>query len=245
MKLDVIVFSAHPDDAELGMGGSIVKFTKSGFKVGLVDLTQGELGTRGTIQTRKKEAEASSKILGVHLRKNLKFPDGKLKLKDEYVKKVIVEIRKYQPKIIFAPHFNDRHPDHVGMGLIAKEAMFYSGLPKIKSYDRKNLQQPYRPQKLFFFMQTYLFDPAFIVDISKTFETKMKSIREFKTQFHVPGQKNDKEPETFISQPRFIQYVEARARFYGFQIGKEFGEPFLCEEKIDFDFSTYLQGAMK
>ena len=242
MKLDIIVFSAHPDDAELGMGGTITKFTRSGLSVGLIDLTQGELGTRGTKQTRKMEAAASTKILGVQLRKNLKLPDGKLKLKEEYVNKVIVEIRKYQPKIIFAPYFNDRHPDHVGMGLIAKEAMFYSGLPKIKSYDAKVLQQAYRPQKLFFFMQTNLFEPTFIVNISDSFYNKMKSIREFKTQFHVPGEKNDKEPETFISQPRFIQYIEARARFYGFQIGQEFGEPFFCEEKIDFDFSTYLKG---
>ncbi len=161
MNLDILIFTAHPDDAEISMGGTVAKFCSNGFKVGIVDMTQGELGTRGTAETRKQESENASQILGLSYRNNLKIPDGKVKVKDEYVTLLIEEIRKHKPKIIFAPYFNDRHPDHVGAGLLVKDAYFFSGLTKIKTTYNNVKQEPYRPQKLFYFMMTYEFPPRF------------------------------------------------------------------------------------
>jgi len=238
MILDVLIFAAHPDDAELSMGGTIAKLTSAGIKVGIIDLSKGELGTRGTAETRKKEAQNAGEILRITLRENLELKDGSLKFNDEYLNKIISRIRKYQPKIIFAPYFNDRHPDHIGTSQLVKEAMFFSGLPKIESKDNERIQMPFRPKKLFYYMQTYEFKSAFIVDISNYFETKMKAVKAYDTQFH---NQESKEPETFISQPIFLKYLEARAVSYGFKIGKEYGEAFYCEEEIEFDLVGFLK----
>jgi bacillithiol biosynthesis deacetylase BshB1 len=239
MNLDVLVFSAHPDDAELSMGGTIARLSKNGFKVGLIDITRGELGTRGTAETRQQEAFRSAIILKTAVRENLNIPDGNIQTDKENLVKVIIELRKYKPRIIFAPHFNDRHPDHINASRLVKEAMFSSGLPKIKTFDKEVPQDAFRPKKLFYYMQTYTFEPSFIVDISDTFETKMKAIKCFESQFHDP---KNTEPETFISRPEFLSYIEARAHFYGFQIGKKFGEPFFCEEKIELDLTHVIKG---
>jgi len=239
MNIDILIFTAHPDDAEISIGGTIAKLVKQNRTVGIIDLTKGELGTRGSAETREMEAENASAILGIAIRDNLNIPDGKVKPSQEYIEKVIVQIRKYKPQIIFAPYFNDRHPDHIGTGQIVKEAMFLSGLPKIETTENDTLQDAYRPKKLFYFMMTYEFEPAFIVDISKTLETKIKAIKAFKTQFYDP---NSNAPETFISKPDFIRNIEARAKFYGFQIRKEFGEPFYSEEKIEMNFDWMLDG---
>ena len=144
--------------------------------------------------------------------------------------KVVMEIRKYRPKIIFAPYFNDRHPDHIDASAVVKKAMFSSGLTKVRTFNKEVAQEAYRPKKLFYYMQTYTFKPSFIVDISDSFKLKMQSVKVYETQFHNP---NSNEPETFISKPEFIDYIETRAKFYGFQIGKKFGEPFYSEEEIE------------
>jgi len=238
MELDILVFAAHPDDAELAMGGTIAKLTNADFKVGIIDLSKGELGTRGSIDTRKDEAQKASQILKLTVRENLGFKDGSLKLCDEYLIKIISKIRKYRPTYVFAPYFNDRHPDHIGTSQLVKEAFFFSGLPKIVTEDNDQIQTSYRPQKLFYFMQMYEFKPTFIVDISSTFETKMKSILAFETQFHNP---QSVEPETFISHPNFLKFLEARARVFGFKIGKDYGEPFYCEEEIELDIINHLK----
>lgn len=237
MILDVLVFAAHPDDAELSMGGTIAKLTKANYKVGIVDLTKGELGTRGNEKTRQTEAAKADKILNVSVRRNLKIPDGEIKRNRENLIKVVKEIRMFKPKIIFAPYFNDRHPDHHDASVLVKEAMFSTGLPKFKTIDNKLEQKAYRPQKLFYYMQTYTFEPTFIIDISDTFEQKMDAVKAFKTQFFDP---KSKEPETFISRPEFFDYLVARVQFYGFQIGKHYGEPFFCEEQIEYDLSLLL-----
>ncbi|MBZ0199848.1 MAG: bacillithiol biosynthesis deacetylase BshB1 [Ignavibacteriaceae bacterium] len=230
MNLDVLVFAAHPDDAELAMGGTIAKFTSVNKKVGIIDFTRGELGTRGTAESRQKEAFQSALIIKAALRENLEMPDGNIQRNKDNLMKVIMAIRRYKPKIIFAPYFNDRHPDHIDASLLVKEAMFSSGLIKVKTSDREVAQAAYRPQKLYYYMQTYTFDPSFIVDITETFETKMEAVRCYGSQFHNP---RSTEPETFISRPEFISYIESRANFYGFQIGKKCGEPFYCEENIE------------
>ncbi len=243
MLLDVLVFAAHPDDAELSMGGTIAKLTIGGLKVGVIDLSRGELSTRGSSESRKREADAAAKILKLSVRENLELKDGSLRPNEEYLKKVIIKIRKYQPKIIFAPYFNDRHPDHIGSSQLLKQAMFFSGLTKISTEDNNKIQQPFRPQKLFYYMQTYEFKPSFVVDISDTFKTKMKAIYAFGTQFHDP---KSSEPETFISQPGFLKFTESRAQSFGFKIGKDYGEPFFCEEEIEFDLvNSLMQGTKK
>jgi bacillithiol biosynthesis deacetylase BshB1 len=232
MNLDVLVFAAHPDDAELSMGGTIAKLTNSNLKVGIIDLTRGELGTRGSVKTREHEANNAGKLLKVTLRENLKLPDGDIKNSKENLLRVILLIRKFRPKIIFAPYFNDRHPDHIDASHLVKRAMFSSGLSKIKTYNKKVAQQHFRPEKLFYYMQTYTFEPTFIINISDTFDQKMKAVKCFSSQFYNP---RSKEPETFISRPEFLNYLKSRAEFYGFAINKMYGEPFFCEEKIEFN----------
>ena len=242
MNLDVLIFAAHPDDAELSMGGTIARFSNSNLKIGIIDLTKGELGTRGTAESRQREAINAAKALKLTLRENLGIPDGDIQNTKENVLKIVSKIRKYKPKIIFAPYFNDRHPDHIDASSLVKRAMFSSGLSKIITIDKKAPQMFYRPQKLFYYMQTYTFDPTFIVDISDTFEQKMKSVGCYSTQFHNP---KSKEPETFISKPEFISYIKSRAEFYGFSIGKMYGEPFFCEEKIELDLVKVLKRKAK
>jgi len=232
MVLDVLAFSAHPDDAELSMGGTIAKLTGGGVKVGIVDLSRGELGTRGSAEIRLKEANKAAQILKVAVRENLGFKDGGLKFCDEYLKTIITYIRKYTPKIIFAPYIYDRHPDHEGTSRLVKEAFFFSGLTKITTQDNGEVQRAYRPQKLFYYMQSYEGKSSFIIDISSTFETKMEAVKAYATQFYNP---ESKEPDTFISSLNFLKYLEARARNSGFKIGKTYGEPFFCEEEIEYD----------
>ncbi len=238
MYLDVLIFAAHPDDAELTMAGTIARLSCSNYKVGIVDLTRGELGTRGTEETREREAFQAAIILKLSIRENLLIPDGNIQRNKENLMKVVMAIRRFRPKIIFAPYFNDRHPDHIDASKLVKEAMFVSGLTKVKTFDKEVAQEAFRPNKLFYYMQTYSFEPSFIIDVSDYFDIKMKAVRAFETQFYNP---KSKEPETFISQPEFLSFIEARAKVYGFQIGKKFGEPFYCEEKIELDLSNLLK----
>jgi len=238
MYLDVLIFAAHPDDAELTMAGTIARLSCSNYKVGIVDLTRGELGTRGTEETREREAFQAAIILKLSIRENLLIPDGNIQRNKENLMKVVMAIRRFRPKIIFAPYFNDRHPDHIDASKLVKEAMFVSGLTKVKTFDKEVAQEVFRPNKLFYYMQTYSFEPSFIIDVSDYFDIKMKAVRAFETQFYNP---KSKEPETFISQPEFLSFIEARAKVYGFQIGKKFGEPFYCEEKIELDLSNLLK----
>ncbi len=238
MKLEALIFAAHPDDAEIGMGGTISKMTSEGLDIGIVDFSEAELSTRGTVAERRKETEEASKILGLSIRENLHLPDGKIKQDELLVLEIVRRIRKYQPKIIFAPYLNDRHPDHMGAAASVKEAFFYSGLQKYFTELNGEKQEAYRPEKLYYYMQTYEFSPSFIVDISETFETKMAAIRAYKSQFHDP---DSTEPETFISKPGFVRYLESRAGYFGFQIRKDFGEPFYCEEQIEYDIIHSLK----
>ncbi len=238
MKLDILIFSAHPDDAELSMGGTIARFTAEGKKVGVVDLTKGEMSTRGNIKIRAKETGAANKILKLKVRENLGLKDGNITLSDSSLKEVVRKIRKYKPSIVFAPYLNDRHPDHIDASNLIKRAVFNSGLKKFITITDSKSQPHYRPEKIFYYMQTYIFNPSFIVDITNYFDTKIKAVKAFKSQFH---NSKLKEEDTFISRPEFLEYVEARAKFYGFQIGKRYGEPFYCEETINYDFSDLLR----
>jgi bacillithiol biosynthesis deacetylase BshB1 len=238
MNLDVLVFGAHPDDVELSMGGTISKFTSQDYKVGIIDLTRGELGTRGTPEIRQKEAFEAALALKATLRENLNIQDGFIDTDSQNIMKIVIEMRKYKPKIVFSPYFNDRHPDHISTSSLVKRAMFLTGLEKVKTFDKEVSQTAFRPKKIFYYMQTYTFDPTFIVDVSDCFQAKMNAVNSYSSQFYNP---KSTEPETFISRPIFIDYIEARARHYGFQIGKKYGEPFFCEEKIELDIHSFLK----
>ncbi len=231
-KLDIIVFAAHPDDAELSCGGTIARYVSLGKKTGIVDLTQGELGTRGSAAIRQAETKNASEVLGITTRLNLKLEDGNIQKTPQNRLKVIQVIRSYRPEIIFLPYPNDRHPDHIHASILVKESAFYSGLSKLKSVLDKKVQQSYRPLKLVYYMQTYTFEPSFIIDITNDFDTKMKAVKCYGSQFY---NKYSREPETFISDKKFLEYLEARAKFYGFMAGVKYGEPFYTEEKLNLD----------
>ncbi len=229
-KLDILVFAAHPDDAELSCGGTIARFVSLGKKTGIVDLTQGELGTRGSPAIRQAETRRASEVLGISTRLNLKLEDGNIQNTPQNRLKVIQVIRSYRPEIIFLPYPNDRHPDHIHASILVKESAFYSGLSKLKSVQDKKVQQSYRPLKLIYYMQTYTFEPSFIIDITNDFDTKIKAVECYSSQFY---NKYSGEPETFISDKKFLEYLEARAKFYGFMAGVKYGEPFYSEEKLN------------
>jgi bacillithiol biosynthesis deacetylase BshB1 len=233
MKLDILVLAAHPDDAELGCGGTIAKHTALGDKVGIVDLTRGELGTRGTIEMRKQEAGESARILGVAVRENLGLPDGFFR--NDYDSQLIVirAIRKYKPRIILANAVYDRHIDHGKGANLAYDASFLSGLVKIETKDEEGrTQAPWRPEAVYHYVQSQFITPDFIVDISDQWELKMKAIKAFSSQFFNPA---SQEPETYISKPGFLKMLEARAVEYGHAIGTTYGEGFTTRRFIGVD----------
>lgn len=225
MKLDILALSSHPDDTELCCGGTLAALVNQGKKVGVIDFTQGEMGSRGTPEQRLQEAQKASDIIGLEVRENLSLPDTKLKSTREYQKKIIQKIRKYQPHVCLVGAPSDRHPDHGNGTRLALDAIFFSGLTKIKTFDEQgNPQDRWRPSHALHFMQDRPFEPDIVFDISDTFKIKKKAILAFESQFNVkdPGD----EPETYISNEQFFEGIEARARHYGHLIGVTYGEPF-------------------
>jgi bacillithiol biosynthesis deacetylase BshB1 len=225
MSTDILVFAAHPDDAELNCGGTIAALVAQGHSVGIVDMTQGEMGTRGTTETRKLEAQNASEILGITYRVNLDLKDSHLENTRDNQLKIIEVVREQRPKICItgAPH--DRHPDHGKSTQLCIDALFYSGLTKIATTDTEgNKQSPWRPDHILHYMQDRPFEPDFVFDISEHWETKMKATLAFATQFNVSDPGN--EPETYISSQKYFKQLEARARYFGHLAGFEFGEPF-------------------
>lgn len=221
--VDVLAFGAHPDDIELSCGGTIAKLVNEGHKVALADLTEGELGTRGNREIRAKEAAEAAKIMGVVTRRNLRIPDGNIELSQENLKKAITLIRELRPKIMIIPHSVERHPDHVHGHKLCKEAWYYAGLRKITTMLDGEEQQPHRPENFFEFMQWYEFTPSFIVDISRTFDVKMKAIKAHSSQFYNP---ESTDPETILSRPEFLERIKTDCEYYGKKIGAKYGEPF-------------------
>jgi bacillithiol biosynthesis deacetylase BshB1 len=220
-----LALSSHPDDTELCCGGTLAALVNEGKKVGVVDFTQGEMGSRGTPEQRLQEAQQASDIIGLEVRDNLGLPDTKLESTREYQKAIIQKIREYRPHVCLVGAPSDRHPDHGSGTQLALDAIFYSGLTKIKTYDEQGEpQKRWRPSHVLHFMQDRPFDPDIVFDISDTFETKKKAILAFASQFNVqdPGD----EPETYISNEQFFEGIEARARHYGHLIGATYGEPF-------------------
>ena len=225
MKLDVLAFAAHPDDIELNCGGTVAALVNQGKAVGIVDLTQGEMGTRGTVETRKAEATDAADILGVQFRTNLGIPDSQITNTRVHQLKIIEVVRQTQPSICLIGAPWDRHPDHGKATTLMADALFYSGLRKIETSDHEGAPQAvWRPAHILHYMQDRPFEPDFVFDISDTFETKQKSLLAYATQFKSDGSSG--EPETYISSQRYFDAIKGRAAFYGHLGGFTYGEPF-------------------
>ena len=232
MKLDILVLAVHPDDAELGCSGTIVKHIELGKKVGIIDFTRGELGTRGTAEIRDEEAADSAKIMGLHARENLKFRDGFFANDEAHQLEVIKMIRKYQPEIVLCNALHDRHPDHGRAGDLANDACFLSGLAKINTELDGAAQAAWRPRLVLQYIQDRYIKPDVIIDITPYFETKLAAIKAFKTQFFNPDLDG---PDTYISSPEFFESVIGRAREFGKTVGATYGEGFTSRKLLGVD----------
>jgi bacillithiol biosynthesis deacetylase BshB1 len=223
MKLDILAIGVHPDDVELGCSGTLMKQINNGHKVGIIDLTKGELGTRGDAKTRLKEVEAASKVLGIHARENLGFKDGFFLNDKEHQLQLIKMIRKYQPAVVISNAKYDRHPDHGRAAQLTYDACFLSGLSKIETKVKGEKQKAFRPRALYHYIQAIHAEPHFVVDITPYFDRKLKAVLSYKSQFYNP---DSKEVSTFISSPEFLEFVKARAIHFGVPIGVKYAEAF-------------------
>jgi N-acetylglucosamine malate deacetylase 1 len=224
MKLDILAIAAHPDDIELSCSGTLAVHKKIGKKIGIIDLTQGELGSRGSVDIRNKESLEAAAILQLDARENLGFKDGFFKNDEIHQLELIRMIRKYQPDIVLANAPNDRHPDHGRASQLIKDACFLSGLLKIETELDGNQQIHWRPKKVFNYIQDLYIEPHFIIDISSVFELKMASIKAYESQFF---SKSLDGPVTYISTAEFLNTIEYRCRLMGKKIGVQYGEGFL------------------
>jgi bacillithiol biosynthesis deacetylase BshB1 len=216
--------AAHPDDGELGCAGTLARHSSLGYKTGIIDFTEGELGTRGTVDTRALEAAEAAAILGLSARENLKLRDGFFRNDEEHQLKVIRAIRKYRPGIVLANAETDRHSDHGRAASLAFDACFLSGLAKIETLDDNGApQEPWRPKAFYHYIQSQLINPDFVVDITGFWDIKIKAIKAFRTQFF---DATSKEPETYISKPGFLKMVESRAIEFGHGINVQYAEGF-------------------
>lgn len=226
-SLDVLAFAAHPDDVELCAGGTMCLLAKQGYRTGIVDLTRGELGTRGTPEQRDREAARAGEILGLAARETLGLPDGDIANTKANQLGVVRAVRRYRPHLVLVNAPEDRHPDHGDAARLTTDALFYAGLAKVETAeDDGTLQEPWRPQHVLHYMQSLSFEPTFVVDVTGVWDQRMAALHAFESQFYVPGQARD-EPETFVSNKGFAHWIEARARVYGYRIGATYGEPLL------------------
>ena len=227
IKLDILVFGAHPDDAELGCGGTIIKEVRSGKKVGIIDLTRGELGTRGTAESRDEETNQAAAIMGVAIRENMNFKDGFFKDNEEHKLALIKKIRQYRPEIVITNALSDRHPDHPRGSQITIDACFLAGLEKIETG-----QQTCRPRAIYHYIQFNNLTPDIVVDISNQMDLKIKAVKAYKTQFYNP---DSKESETIISSKDFLESVKYRAQDLGRQSNCKYAEGFIAHQlpKVD------------
>ena len=227
MKLDFLAFGVHPDDVELSCAGVLLVEKLNGKKTGIIDLTAGELGTRGTAAIRQQEAAAAAKILGIDIRENVGMADGFFKNDEVHQRKIISVLRTYQPEIVFCNAPSDRHPDHGRSAKLVADAAFLSGLKKIETGE----QEPWRPKYVFHYVQDRFLQPGFVIDISAVFEQKIEAIKAYASQFH----NGDTEgPQIYISTPDFIDSVVYRHKWFGKMIGVKYAEGFITEKMIGF-----------
>ncbi len=226
MKLHILAIAAHPDDIELGCAGTLIKHARKGQAVGIVDLTQGELGTRGSAELRLQEAAAAAKVMGMAVRENAGMADGFFRNDKEHQLQLVKYIRKYQPEIVVANALEDRHPDHGKGGRLIADACFLAGLSKIKTELDGVEQKAWRPKRVFHMIQDRMLEPTFLVDISDCFDTKLEAIQCYQSQFHNPA---SNEPMTYIATGEFLKQIEYRDVILGKRIGTKYAEGFVCE----------------
>lgn len=226
MKLHILAIAAHPDDIELSCAGTIIKHTQAGHAVGIVDLTRGELGTRGTAGLRHQEAQKAAGVMGVKVRENAQMADGFFRNDEAHQMMLIPYIRHYRPDIVIANALSDRHPDHGKGGRLIADACFLAGLRKIETLWQGAAQEPWRPKRVYHFIQDRLAEPTFIVDISATFQKKMEAIRCYASQFHDPA---SGEPVTYIATEHFLDNILYKDAIMGKRIGVQYGEGFISE----------------
>jgi bacillithiol biosynthesis deacetylase BshB1 len=238
MKLDVLAIGAHPDDVELGAGGTVSKLIASGKKVGILDLTLGELGSRGSASIRTKEAMLASEILGLAVREQLNLGDGFLNGDQNKKLEIIKIIRKYQPDIVLANALNDRHIDHGNGAQLTIEAAFLSGLAKVETVFEDKIQDNWRPRFILHYIQDYYMQPTIVVDIKEHYQKKMDAVLAYSSQFFNP---NSHEPETPISSEEFLLFLDARMREMGRWVGSKYGEGFISKTPISvLELSKYF-----
>ena len=227
MKLDILAFGAHPDDVELAAAGTLIKAARGGRATGVISLTRGEMGTRGTVETRAREFAAAGELMGVRHHEMLSLPDGRLCPDEQARAAVVREIREHEPRIVLLPWIEDRHPDHGAASRIVQEAAFLSGLSKLDTG-----QKPHRPAELVYYMSSWEFEPGFIIDISDHVEDKRRALQAYRTQVYNPGFAGQ-EPPTFIASEHFMELLFSRMAHYGHLIGKKYGEPFRIRGQIE------------
>lgn len=238
MKLDILAIGVHPDDVELSATGTLIKAIQQGKKVGILDLTEGELGTRGSAELRLIEAQNSAKIQGVHVRENLGMADGFFLNDEAHQRKIIQIIRKYQPDVVLSNAPSDRHPDHGRASKLISDACFYSGLRKVETTLGGEPQTAWRPKSIYNYIQDRYLDPDFVVDITPYLEQKLEAIMAFSSQFYDP---NSKEPESPISSQNFIHHIKGRWSNFGRLINVEYAEGFLAERPFGVEDITQLK----
>ena len=243
-QLDVLVFGAHPDDVELMCGGTMIKMAQKGYRIGAVSLTAGEMGSRGSAQIRSREFDKASEIMGLALHKVLDIADGRVSVCDENKQKVIQEIRRYRPTIVFAPYWRTRHPDHGHCSALVREASFLSGLKKIQTEFAA-----YRPVRVIHYMERFEFLPSFIVNITEAFEKKLDAIKAYKSQIYQADDSQEETEKTYISSYSFLQSIVFKSQYWGHKIGCLYGEPFYCNELINIDdpvqhFRNYVMAGL-
>jgi bacillithiol biosynthesis deacetylase BshB1 len=227
--IDILAFGVHPDDIELGAGGTLIKHIKMGFKVGLVDLTRGEMGTRGNAETRDVEAKKACEIIGAEFRINLNMEDGFVSVDRKNTMDVIKVIRAYRPKLVFCNAIKDRHPDHAIASELVSKACFNSGLSKISSSFKNKKQVHHRPLAVYHYIQDQWIEPDFVVNISDEFDDKIKAVKAYESQFYNP---DSKEPKTPISSKEFLNSLQAKAQLLGRSIKVKYGEGFTTESSL-------------
>ena len=224
MKLDVLAFGAHPDDVELAVGGTLVKLAELGYRTGVVDMSRGELGSRGTPSIRAREAQLAARVMKLAARENLRLEDGAIFNSKIARLKVVEVLRKYRPDLVMTHYWDDQHPDHIQTSHIVSDSCYLAGLAKIETRHPR-----FRPAHVLYFRIPYSVSPSFLVDITKHFDKKMKAIRCYKSQLHYP---QSDEPQTYLSVPEFLPRIEAKHRYFGYLLRSGYAEAFFSKRAI-------------